>query len=54
MAIMIIDDVSKINAFGWDYPLEELEYLVREHDGETFVICNNRLFETKESILVEP
>lgn len=48
MAITIITDVEQISYYGWDYPLDELEYLANEHDGETFVICRNRLFETKE------
>ena len=54
MAVMIINDIGRINAYGWDYPLEDLEYLVRERNDEVFVICNNRLFETEESILLEP
>ncbi len=54
MAITVITDVNKINSYGWDYPVEELEYLAKEYDGSVFVVCGNRLFETEESILLEP
>lgn len=30
---------------GWDYPLNELEYLLEEHPGESFVLQDNRLYE---------
>ena len=30
---------------GWDYPIEELDYLLEEHDGESFVLKDNRLWE---------
>lgn len=35
--------------FGaWDFPIEELDYLMEEHDGETFVLIKNRLVEVVE------
>ena len=30
---------------GWDFPIEELEYLLDEHDGEAFVFYDGRLYE---------
>lgn len=47
-AITITTDKSKIERYGWDFPIEELEYLVEEHDGETFVLMNGRLYEAKD------
>lgn len=43
--IHITNDVSKVDRDGWDYPLKELDYLIEEHDGETFVLIGNRLHE---------
>ena len=48
--IHIITETAKICWAAWDYPVEELDYLLEEHDGETFVLYNNRLWETKEMI----
>lgn len=32
-------------ATGWDFPIEELDYLLEEHDGEAFVLWDGRLYE---------
>lgn len=29
----------------WDFPVDELDYLLEEHDEESFVLMNNRLYE---------
>lgn len=47
-SITITTDKSKVERYGWDFPIEELEYLVEEHDGETFVLMNGRLYEAKD------
>lgn len=44
--INIILDITLIDSMGWDYPLEEIPYLIETHTGETFVFHNNRLYET--------
>lgn len=45
--IHIIKDTDGIaSPHGWDYPLEEVGYLLEEHDGETFVLIDDRLYET--------
>lgn len=46
--ITITSDASRIQYGGWDYPIEELEYLLEEHDGEAFVLMNGRLYEAKD------
>ena len=38
----IIDDE------GWDFPIEELDYLLEEHNGEVFLLQNDRLYEIIE------
>lgn len=30
---------------GWDFSIEELDYLLEEHNGETFLLQHNRLYE---------
>ena len=30
---------------GWDFLIEELDYLAIEHTGESFVLIGNRLYE---------
>lgn len=35
------DDVSD----DWDFPIEELDYLLEEHPGESFVLQDDRLYE---------
>lgn len=49
MAITITDDVTKIVEDGWDFPIEELDYLLEEHDGETFALKDGRLWECGET-----
>lgn len=49
MAIVIINDKNRIAPDGWDFPLEELDYLLEEHDGETFVLKDGRLHEAEEA-----
>lgn len=46
MGIRIVTDKSLIRVDAWDFPIEELEYLLEEHDDETFVLCDGRLWET--------
>lgn len=43
--INIIIDITLIDSTGWDYPLEEIPYLIETHNNETFVYHNNRLYE---------
>lgn len=33
---------------GWSFPLEELDYLLETHSGETFLLVDNRLYEVEE------
>lgn len=33
---------------AWDFPIEELDYLMEEHNGETFVLIRGRLVEVIE------
>lgn len=49
--IHIINDETQINPDGWDYPVDELDYLIEDHPGETFVLAKDedgeyRLWET--------
>ena len=44
--IQIVKDTEGIAMpYGWDYPLEEISYILEEHDGETFVLIGDRLYE---------
>lgn len=36
--IRILTDTKLIDLDGWDFPLDEIDYLSEEHDGEVFVI----------------
>lgn len=36
-----------IRSEAWDYPVEELDYLMEEHDGEAFVLLDGRLWEAE-------
>ena len=47
--IIITEDVDAIAVDAWDYPLEEIPYLLETRGGEKFVYCNGRLFETEGS-----
>ena len=40
------DDVSD----DWDFPIEELDYLLEEHPGESFVLKDDRLYEINDDI----
>lgn len=40
-----IKDVEKYIVDNWDFPIEELDYLLEEHNEESFVLINNRLYE---------
>lgn len=33
----------------WDFPIEELDYLLEEHNEESFVLINNRLYEVERN-----
>lgn len=44
--IKISLDETLIDENGWNFPLEEIGYLLAEHSGETFVLKDNRLYET--------
>lgn len=33
----------------WDFSITELSYLLKEHNGESFVLINDRLYEYVES-----
>lgn len=44
--IHIVSSSAGYAPCGWDYPLEEIDYLLEEHDGETFVLIDDRLYET--------
>lgn len=35
---------------GWDFPLEELDYLLKEHSGEVFLLQSGRLYEVIEYV----
>ena len=34
-----------------DFSINELPYLLEEHDGETFVLLDDRLWESEEPLL---
>ena len=38
---------------AWDFPIEELDYLLEEHPGESFALLNNRLYEISDESLTE-
>ena len=44
------DDETLIKTEGWDFSFEELPYLLEEHDGEPFVLMEDRLWEAEEPI----
>ena len=46
--ICIVGSGAGFAPCGWDYPLEEIDYLLDEHDGETFVLIGDRLYEAEE------
>lgn len=36
---------TQIPEDAWDYPLDEIDYLIDEHPGESFVLIDDRLYE---------
>ena len=46
-SIKIIDDERRIREDGWDFPITEIPYLLADHDGETFVYKDGRLYEAE-------
>ncbi len=40
-----------IRTDAWDFTLEELSYLLEEHDGESFVLTDDRLWEAEPPTL---
>ena len=47
--ITTIDDKRfRVTEDGWDFPINELGYLLEEHDGETFILYGWRLYEAEE------
>ena len=47
-AINAIKSASEDDSDTWDYPIEELDYLLEEHPGESFVLKDDRLYEVNE------
>ena len=43
--ISITTNTDLIADNAWDYPIEELDYLLEEYDGQTFVLVGERLWE---------
>lgn len=33
------------NGDNWSFPLDELDYLLKEHSGESFALIDGRLYE---------
>ena len=40
-----------IKTDAWDFSIDELPYLLEEHDGESFVLLDDRLWEGEEPLL---
>lgn len=53
MSIRITTQTKYIDPEGWDYPLEELDYLLEEHWGETFCLKDGRLYECDDELIAE-
>ena len=51
--ITITTDKSKICDGAWSFPIEELGYLLEEHDNQTFVLVDDELWETDNSDYIE-
>lgn len=43
--LYITTDVNRIIDGAWDFPFEELDYLMEEYDGSVWVLLNGRLYE---------
>lgn len=39
------NEVCVPHKLGWDFPLEEIDYLCMEHDKEDFILKDGRLYE---------
>ena len=48
--IAIVSDEASIIYGGWDFPLDEIQYLLDEHNREVFCFYNWRLHETNLGI----
>lgn len=46
-----IENVENYIVDSWSFPIEELDYLLEEHNNESFVLINNRLYELDEELL---
>lgn len=46
MGIRIITDREYVVEDGWSFNISELDYLLEEHDDKTFVLFDDRLYET--------
>lgn len=44
--IIILLNPDLIADDAWDYPLEEMDYLMQEYYGQAFVLKDGRLWET--------
>ena len=38
-------EILKKDSEIWSFPIKELGYLLEEHDKESFILINNRLYE---------
>ena len=45
MSITIKENTNLIDEQGWDFPITEIDYLLEEHEGETFALKDDRLWE---------
>ncbi len=41
-----------IKTDAWDFSIDELPYLLEEHDGESFVLLDSRIWEAEEPMLI--
>lgn len=48
ITIIKSDKKPQETAEVWNYGIEELDYLLTEHDGESFALYDNRLYEITE------
>lgn len=39
------ESVDLLKEDGWDFPFEEIGYLLEEHNGEAFMVDGGRLWE---------
>jgi hypothetical protein len=37
----------------WSFPIEELDYVLEEHEGQTFCLKDGRLYECDEEAIAE-